>query len=582
MRILVLGFLCVLSASVVNNSALPDRSPVDLVLSPDGRYLFTANQSSDSVSQVRLADGRVVAEVPCGRRPTNLAITPDGRTLLVSASYAGDVVRFDIDGESLKRSDAVHVGFEPRGLAIGSNRVFVALASGECVAELDRETLKEIRRVEVGRWPRELALSPDGSRLAVGVSGDGGVAVVDTVTGQLLFREEFVGLNLGQMQVSRDGQAVYFPWSIYRMLPVTANNIRQGWVLGSRIGRVKLDEQARREAITLDPQGQAVADPTGLALSADENHLFCTAAGSHELLIYRMKDLPFQDFGNPDHVHPDLLKDPERFDRLPLGGRPMAIRIAADGHLFIANPLLNAVQEVDPVGKRIERTISLGGPPEPSLARRGEAIFFDGKRSLDQWYSCHTCHFEGGTNAVAMDTRNDGRFGNFKTVLSLQNVTRTGPWTWHGWQKELGPAIKKSMVDSMLGPEPTDDDVAALVAYLDTLKPPPNPHTRDDATVRGEAVFRSEKADCARCHSGAFFTDGKIHSVGLEERGDVYKGYNTPSLVNVFDRPRLLHDGRARTLHEVLTRYHNPDAVVGRGELTPAEFADLIAYLKSL
>jgi cytochrome c peroxidase len=138
------------------------------------------------------------------------------------------------------------------------------------------------------------------------------------------------------------------------------------------------------------------------------------------------------------------------------------------------------------------------------------------------------------------------------------------------------------MVDSMLGPPPTDDDVAALVAYLETLKPPPNPHPRVDAVTRGEAVFRSEKADCARCHAGPYFTDGKIHSVGLEDRGDAYKGYNTPSLVNVFDRPRLLHDGRARTLHEVLTKYHNPDAVVGRGELTPQELADLIAYLKSL
>lgn len=582
MRILVLGFLCVLCASVVKDTSEPDRSPVDLVLSPDGRYLFTANQSSDSISQARLSDGRIVAEVPCGRRPANLAITPDGRNLLVSASYAGDVIRFDIDGESLKRRDSVHVSFEPRGLAIGVNRLFVALASGECVAELDQSTLKEIRRIEVGRWPRELALSPDGTRLAVGVSGDGGVAVVDTVAGKRLYREQFVGLNLGQMQVSRDGHAVYFPWTIYRMLPVTANNISQGWVLGSRIGRVKLNERTRREAITLDPQGQAVADPAGLALSADESHLYCTAAGSRELLIYRLNDLPFQDYGNPDHIHPDLLKDRDRFFRLPLGGRPMAIRVANNGHLFIANALLNAVQEVDPVAKRIVRTISLGGPAEPSEARRGESIFFDARRSHDQWYSCHTCHFEGGTNAVAMDTRNDGRSGNFKTVLSLHNVTKTGPWTWHGWQKELGPAVKKSMIDSMLGPLPADDDVSALVAYLDTLKPPPNPHRHDDAVTRGEAVFRSEKADCIRCHSGPYFTDGKIHTVGLEDRGDAYKGYNSPSLVHVFDRPRLLHDGRAKSLHEVLTKYHNPDAVVGRGELTPQELADLIAYLKSL
>ena len=67
----------------------------------------------------------------------------------------------------------------------------------------------------------------------------------------------------------------------------------------------------------------------------------------------------------------------------------------------------------------VTSTIELGTAGEPTLARKGEAIFYDGQRSLDQWYSCHSCHFEGHTNAVAMDTRNDGRFGNFKTVLSL-------------------------------------------------------------------------------------------------------------------------------------------------------------------
>jgi len=72
--------------------------------------------------------------------------------------------------------------------------------------------------------------------------------------------------------------------------------------------------------------------------------------------------------------------------------------------VFVANYLDNSVQIVDLEERRVTQTIALGGPGEPSLARRGEAIFYDGRRSLDQWYSCHSCHYEGGTNAVAMDT----------------------------------------------------------------------------------------------------------------------------------------------------------------------------------
>ncbi|MBX7106032.1 MAG: beta-propeller fold lactonase family protein [Gemmataceae bacterium] len=561
-----------------------DRGPEDVVLSADGSRLFTANTLSGTVSMIRADDGRTLAEVPAGQRPTNVALSPDGKTLLASAGYSGEVRSYRIEGDALVPGPVGKPGFFPRGLAVhpDGKRVFVALSQGQSVAELRLPDLEETRRIAVGRWPREMALSSDGSRLAVGVSGTGGVAVVDTATGKLDFVEDFLGLNLGQMQISRDNSLVYFPWVIYRQLPITTNNIKQGWVLGARIGRVKLGEQARREAITLDPQGKAVGDPTGIVLSADESRVYCTAAGTHELLIYRLDAMPFQDFGTPDHIDAELLKDREKFDRMPLPGRPTKVRLGPGGQLFVVNPQLNAVQVVDPVAKRIVRTIDVGGPAEPTLVRRGEAIFHDATRSLDQWYSCATCHFEGGTNSVAMDTRNDGRFGNYKVVLSLHNLTKTGPWTWHGWQKNLDESIEKSLVDSMLGPKPTPDDVKALVAYLATLTPPPNPNAITDAVKRGEEVFKSEKAGCARCHPAPYFTDGKIHTTGIEERGDVYRGYNPPSLVGVFDRPKLLHDGRAKTLREVLTKHHNPDAIVGKGELTEQELADLIAYLNSL
>ena len=44
-------------------------------------------------------------------------------------------------------------------------------------------------------------------------------------------------------------------------------------------------------------------------------------------------------------------------------------------------------------------SIPLGGSEQPSSERQGEAIFYDARRSLDQWYSCHSCHYDGGSNA---------------------------------------------------------------------------------------------------------------------------------------------------------------------------------------
>jgi YVTN family beta-propeller protein len=579
------------NAAAEKTTAETDRSPVDLLLTSDGKRLLTVNQTSGTVSLIEIDSGKVVSEIAVGAKPSALALTPDGRGVVVTNTFSGDVALLGLTDGKLTPKGKIKVGFEPRGVAVAPDgkRAYVALTTAHQIAVLDLAGQKVASKIDVGKWPRYLALSPDGKRLAVGANGDGGVSVVDTAAGKMLFQEEFSGINLGQMQTSADGKYVYFPWMVYRHNPITANNIRIGWVLASRIARVRLDEKARREAISLDPQGQAIADPHGLALSPDEKTLVCAASGTHELLVYRVPGLPFMDYGGPgDHIDANLLKDRDRFYRIDLGGRPMAVRFAADGkRVYVANYLPNAVQIVDLATRKVERTISLGGPAEPSMARKGEAIFYDGRRSLDQWYSCHTCHYEGHVNAVSMDTKNDGRFGNFKTVLSLRNIDKTGPWFWHGWAKDLNAALKQSLTETMLGKSPSDDDVKALRAFLETLTYPPNPYRTSDGALtegakRGETVFKSDKAGCIRCHSGTYFTDGKVHEVGTGERGDVYRGYKPPSLMGVHSRLLLLHDGRAKSLEDLLKGAHNPAKVTHKGDLTASELSDLVEYLKSL
>ncbi|HEX8201177.1 MAG TPA: cytochrome c, partial [Isosphaeraceae bacterium] len=215
-------------------------------------------------------------------------------------------------------------------------------------------------------------------------------------------------------------------------------------------------------------------------------------------------------------------------------------------------------------------------------------------RSFNQWYSCNTCHSDGHTNGLDFDTLNDGwqdlstaHQRSRKKVPTLRGVTRTGPWTWHGWQESLESSVVESFTKSMQGPRPSAEEVAAVVAYLGTLDFPPNPNRLPDgglspAALRGQAVFRSPVAACNTCHGEPEFTDGRIHDVGLGEPGDVYRGYNPPSLRGVYDKDPYLHDGRARTLRDVLTGDHSPDIVAGQGDLSSQELDDLIAYLKSL
>ena len=574
-------------------TASQDRSPVDLAISADGKWVVTANETSDSVSLLRRTEaGRLEwsDEIRVGRHPADIGFAPDGQHILVSCEWSGDLIVLKRSGNRLELVRSIDVGFQPRGLAISSvaARAYLGLIATGQVAELDWQSGEVLRRIDVGKWPRYLTLSHDDQKLAVGCSADATINILDLKSGEELYQEPLAnGINLGHMITSPDGKHTYFTWMVYRTNPINVSNIRRGWVLASRIGRVSFDGPAYREAISLDVPRRAVADPHGIVISADAQRIVASSSGTHELLVYRLPDLPLVGAGGPgDLIDRQLERDRSRFNRIDVGGRPMGLAMTSDPDtVYVANFLRNSVQVVDLRAREVVSECSLGAG-ELTLARKGMAIFYDAQRSLEQWYSCHSCHQNGGTNSRPMDTMNDGSEFTLKTVLPLHHLHETAPWTWHGWQEDLNDAMQKSFVSTMQGKRPSQADTEALLAYLQTLKPAPNPFRRDGklsaAAERGRLVFESERAGCANCHHGPHFSDGQIHDVGLGSEQDRYEGFNTPSLRGVYLKTRLLHSGRARSLERVVNDLHSPEKVTGAGKLSEAEAADLIEYLKSL
>lgn len=567
------------------------RSPVDVVITPDGRHVVVANQTSDSLTLIRTADGSIASELSIDRHPVNLATSPDGRTVYATASWGGTLHAVAIEQEKLVSRAVIRVGMHPHGIAVSpdSSRVYVGLAASGEIAEVDVAAGSVTRTFAAGHWPRYLAVTPDGKRLAVGLGGASAIAVLDADTGTTLYTEPLsAGINLGQMLMSRDGAEVYFPWMVYRTNPINVRNIKLGWVLASRLGRVRTDGPAYREAVSLDVPERAVADSHDLVMTSDESRIVASSSGTHELLRYRLTDLPFIAQGGPgDLIDPALQYDDDRFTRIDVGGRPMGMAIAGDDRtVYVANFLRDSVQVVDIEAAKVVREIRLSDHVADSPADRGREIFYDARYSLDQWYSCHSCHIDGGTNSRIMDTMNDGTEMTFKTVLPLFDVTETGPWTWHGWQDDLAASMHNSVVETMQGKRPSESDKLALIAYLETLSPPPNPYRHDDGSIsesaiRGEKLFASTKAACIDCHRGESFTDGEIHDVGTASKSDAYDGYNTPSLVGTYAKTKWMHHGRAKSLREVLTEYHRPEDVHGE-PLSDDEVDDLIEYLKTL
>ena len=565
-----------------------DRSPIDLALSADGHWALAANATSDTVSLVDVMAGKVIAEVEVGKRPFAAALSKDGKRAIISNQYADSITVLDVTPNGLTIVGTIAVGDEPRGVALNAEgtQAFVALSGEDKLAFVDLMTGKVTFRLPTGMEPWHVALTPDGSHLAVGNARGQSVNVVDVAQRKIDRTVDLHGHNVRHVAISPDSAWAYAPYIAEKGLPVTQTNINEGWVVGRRLSRTPLKEEGMREAIALDPRGRAVGDVDGVAISPDNKTIAATAGGTHELLLYHLP-LPFLSTAGPgDHIASEMLDKPDRFRRIPLGGRPLGIAFSSDNRtVVVANYLLNALQVIDTQTDQITRTIPLGGPNTPSLARKGEAIFLDASRSYHQWYSCNTCHVEGHTNGNTFDTFNDGSYDTPKKTLSLRGVTQTGPWTWHGWQKDLRQLARDSMMKSMQGPEPTEADLDALMAYLQTLdfKPNPNANPHGELSLqvkRGEAVFNAK--GCDTCHAALNYTTPVAYDVGLEETLDPYKGFNPPSLRGIYNRAPYLHTGGARTLEQLLTRFHKPSRLTGKPDPTPAELTDLIAFLKTL
>jgi cytochrome c peroxidase len=243
------------------------------------------------------------------------------------------------------------------------------------------------------------------------------------------------------------------------------------------------------------------------------------------------------------------------------------------------------VAVLNTVDAKLAGTIALGPQPKSDAVRRGEIVFHDATKSFQYWHSCATCHPNGGrVDGLRWDFVDDG-LGNGMNTLSLAHLDKTEPLHRMGTLATVRVAAKHGLTFTH-GLVPTEQDLEDLTAYLASLRSEPSPHLTADGKLteagqRGKALFEG-KADCARCHSGSYFTDRKMYDVGTNAANEKDARFKTPSLFELHRTAPYLHDGRALTLKEVLTT-HNPKDTHGKSSMLNArEIDDLIAYLMSL
>jgi cytochrome c peroxidase len=205
-------------------------------------------------------------------------------------------------------------------------------------------------------------------------------------------------------------------------------------------------------------------------------------------------------------------------------------------------------------------------------------FFNDASLCFQHWQSCASCHPDGRADGLNWDLLNDG-LGNPKNTKSLLLSHKTPPVMSLGARDKAETAVRTGIKLIQFAVRP-QEDAAAIDAYCRSLEPVPSPYrARASSAVvkRGQRVF--QQAGCASCHPAPLYTDMKSYDVGTGKEVDAGLKFDTPTLVEVWRTAPYLHDGRAATMKEVLTRHNPGDKHGATTGLNEVQLEDLAAFV---
>lgn len=551
------------------------RQPSAIVLDQAGGRLMVSNQKSGTVSVIALQSGRT-AEFQVGFSLRDIIQTGHNRFLVVD-NGRHTVTEFRVDDElTLRKTESCKVAPYPISACVSPDHgtVYVSSLWSRQITVLkrdpDSETLKPVRTIDLDFAPRELLLLPKQDRLIVAGNFSGRMAVIDTNSHKVQFVHRTTGHNIRGLGTSPDGETILVAHQMLNELAHTSrNDIHWGLLMSNDLRWFKTDAFLRQvpelyrhsHMHPLGKEGHAAGDPGQLAVAPDGT-VVVTLSGVNEIAIGKENDFWLQ--------------------RVKTGKRPVDVVLdSANRRAYVANAFDDSVSVLDLDRRKIVKTLSLGKLRELTDVEEGEQLFFDARLSHDGWMSCQSCHTDGHSNGGLNDNFTDGSFGAPKKVLSLLGRANTEPLGWNGRQKDFESQIRFSITSTMQAGDPPDDRTVRLLAdYVKSLQPPPSlAEARGELDpVRAEAgrkVFR--KVGCVRCHQPPSFTSPATYDVGLkDEEGN--RRFNPPPLSGVSQREIFFHDGRAKTLRDVLFRFRHQ---LPRN-MDPQDRELLLSYLQSL
>jgi YVTN family beta-propeller protein len=188
--------------TVARTVDLGDSGPRGLALTPDGKYLLTANQKTADLAVIDTASLKVVRRVPIGKNPEFLRILPGGGKAFVTYEPGskggppgkggddddeGPKIPAEVAVIDLSTWKVVHsiVGApETEGIEFSADQKTLAITNegDDTVTVYDVGSYKLLKTVDLhghGHRPRGIKLSPDGAHYVVTMEDSNNFVVLD-------------------------------------------------------------------------------------------------------------------------------------------------------------------------------------------------------------------------------------------------------------------------------------------------------------------------------------------------------------------------------------------------------------------
>jgi YVTN family beta-propeller protein len=562
---LAITFSCTAAESNGPRLVAQLRRPTALV--PLGDRLLTCNSRSGTISVIDTKSSRVVAEHSVAERISHIAPHPGGAAAFALDDVKHRLLAIKLAEDGVGVEPVADVARFPVRIAV-SKRLHTVFVSSRwsrriTIVDFDAHFAQPIRtrQIELAFPPQELLLIDDDAKLIAADAFGGYLAIIDTTAAQVEHVRNLPMHNIRGLALSLDGSTLLVSHqSLDQNTWADRDDVHWGILMSNSLRGIKLKwlfDPAH------DPYQESWLEQLGLVgrAAGDPGPIWINSRGWQAVTLSGVGEVS--------------IDGPSYAQTISVGRRPSAMA-AIDDRLFVANQFDDSISVVDLQSGAVKETIALGPPARPSARDRGELLFFDARLSHDRWMSCHSCHSEGHTTGLLADTLGDGGYGAPKRIPSLLGTKAAGPWSWNGGTTSLAEQVQKSVRTTMHGSALTDDQARDLVAFLESLEPPPSRFEKDAPLVRrGREVFESR--GCVDCHRPPSFTSSDTYDVGLVDEAGL-REFNPPSLRGLGQRDAFLHDGRASSVEEAV-REHRHQL---NGRLSDDDVAALIAFLKSL